>query len=1566
MKSSHDHLIFDSLRLEGSIFLPAVLDAAAQGESSRQTLADYQLAPGLTLLEEQGRAFRIAQSLWETFMLQLKREDMPARKVTTGFVTEFFRLCLGYTGLEVRASITTLQERDYPVQAFAAAHLPLVIAEPGIELDEASTAFAITGASHTHKNSPHRVLQQFLNATDLCLWGFVANGTRLRILRDADSLTRPAYLEFDLEKIFQEKRYADFRALWLLLHVSRSGKPGLPAECVWEHWREEGHDLGTRVRDGLRDGVTRALIVLGNGFLKHPANDDMRQSLNTGGLDAEILHQEILRLIYRFLLVFSVEERELLHPPTRDPDQRRIADIYRQGYSLRRLRERALRRSGFDQHSDLWESVRILFRGLREGEPRLGLPALGGLFADTQCPHLEGSLLRNRDLLEVMRCLRWASADGRLSPVDYKNMGPEELGSVYESLLELVPVLDLSTLEYGYAGLTDDGSTDGNARKLSGSYYTPDPLVQNLLDTALDPVLRQRLNDNPENPEAALLSLKVIDPACGSGHFLLGAARRIAERLADIRAQGEAVTSETFRHALRDVISHCLYGVDRNPLAVELARSALWIESYDPGQPLSFLDAHLQIGDALLGILSFDQLKAGIPADAFKALSGDHKAVVKDLAAKNKGGGKELAQKKNQQAIQEELTYDSTQQENLLHRLQDIENMPERTVEDCARKEAAYTEFQDSAAQSQLHHACDLFVAAFLHTKTPESKAACPINHDLLACLRGEDLKPGVLANAQTLCRESSVFHWPLRFAQVFARGGFDCVLGNPPWERIKIQEKEFFASRSPAIANAPNKAARDRMIAGLHTGSDVDQRLHREFTAAKRLAEANSVYAHVNGADGGRFPFTGQGDVNTYALFAETMGSLTAPNGRAGFIVPTGICTDNTTKDFFADLVKRKHLVSLYDFENREGIFPGVHKSYKFCLMTLGPAEIVQFAFFLLRIEHLDDSDRQFTLSAEDFALINPNTLTCPVFRSQADAELTKKIYRNIPVLWHETEEEGNPWGLHFSAMFHMSNDSHLFLDEPAGNCLPLYEAKMMHQFDHRWATYEFNSETRKPEARDFRPSEKQNPDLEVRPRYWVEEKEVIARIADAPKSVIDAWLQGSTVSLLTAFANWIAAELPESLDELRAGNPDQDILKAGGARFADLPSNWRDSKAMAKCKNHPPLTPDELHALQSKQDLHGLTTQLLDHRSPRWLMGWRDITNATNERTVIASVIPRVGANHKILLIRHGQGIKVSLISAYIGNLSSLILDFVARQKVGGTSLSYHYMKQFPILPPETYTQSDLDFIVPRVLELTYTSHALKPWAEDLGYDGPPFAFDPDRRAVLRAELDALYARLYGLTRDELRYILDPADTHGPDYPTETFRGLKTNDLKAHNEYRTQRLVLEAWDRMEEKTVVTIPQSWRDDPYPVKQLKRIPVAENVYRNLVTEQLCRLDGNALDILVLLRACWFLSEPEKLHEAAVLEELEIPGNWWAARSESLDFHRIFNTLHGFVTVGQLSVQKTGGTHLVSWKGSHMSHEALPQIQDDARVALLLADLAKSAVVEKDIQVVLHQFLRIAG
>jgi len=1331
---------FDTLRLEGALLLPDLLEKAAQGQASGQAAEDYHVPRGLTLQEEIGRAFRIAQAQWKAYSVTHERTDLDAAASARAFVAEFLRDALGYA--DVRATAPrNVGERSFPLSLQAAANIPVVVAPATLDLDEPDPAFAPQGGG-ARKKSPFQLLQEYLNAEPEARWGLASNGRKLRLARDAATLTRPSFIEFDLETMLGQARYPDFAALWRLLHASRATRTPEP---VWELWRADGQREGARVREGLRIGVEAALVTLGEGFLRHPANEPLRRALIAGDLKRQAYFEELLRLVYRFIFLFAVEERGLLHPADDSPAAAAARRIYDQGYSARRLRERCLRRVARDAHDDLWQAQVIVFRALAAGEPRLALPALGGLFSPGQCPHLDAASLSNRALLEAMRSLRWSQASGSVAPVDYRNMGPEELGSVYESLLELVPDPDPHARTFAFVNASADGDTKGNARKATGSYYTPDSLVQELIRSALDPVIDARTAGQPDRPTEALLGITVVDPACGSGHFLLAAARRLAERLAALRAPEGAVRAQDYRRCLREVVTHCIYGVDRNPMALELARFALWLEGFEEGRPLGFLDHHLVCGDALIGITDVGQLAHGIPDAAFKPLSGDDKAVCKLLAKENREGLKAFARRRRDTNLPLALERDS-----LLAERAALESMPDDTLAQQAAKDAAWKRYADQARASRLQQAADLFVGAFLSPKAaPRDVGHTPTSANLYLALFTDQAPEELvqakqaerLAQVTQRAREARVLHWPLAFVQVFQQGGFDCVLGNPPWERIKLQEEEFFAAENRLVAQARNKAERAQRIEWLAQGmlarhlypelehapdeAAKEKETYARFIAARRIAEAASVFAHLKADDGGRYLLAGVGDINTYALFAETIKQVVGPKGRAGFIVPSGLATDNTTKELFGALISTQTLESFFEFEN-EGFFPGAGQGHmlRFALTTIvGAAQQVKetrFLFQAKRLADLVDVDRVFTLSPADIFHVNPNTRTCPIFRSRRDAEITKAIYARVPVLIRDPDEENpghNPWGIRLMAMYHMANDSHLFKTkaeleqdgfELDGNqfargdkrYLPLYEAKMIYQYNHRHG--------------DFR---------------------------DAP--------EGERAHVLP------------SIPPGRLRDP----------FYLTLPYYWVPA---------------------------GDVTNVLDEKNwgSDWLIGWRDVTDArASARTLIACVIPRAGVNDKFLLMLPSGTARQS--AALLGNLCSLTCDYVARQKVGGLALKYFTMKQFPVLAPDHYSKADLDFIVPRVLELTYTSADMEPWGRDLGHDGPPFEFDPERRAKLRAELDAYYARLYGLDRGAIRFILDPQSVK-PGYPSETFSVLKRSEQREHGEYRTQRLVLEAWDKL------------------------------------------------------------------------------------------------------------------------------------------------------------------------
>ena len=1284
---------FQALELKGSLLPASLLEEVSKFNRPKELLLephDYGLSKGERLRDRIDAAWVLTKELWDEYS---KLKERAGQSIAgQHFGHRLLKEVLGWSGVEP-CSGWQPGESHYPIthRAFGGS-VPLILR--GIDagaLDRGSAQFGQDG----RKRSPHSCLQECLNADDSANWGVLLSGDRLRLLHDNPSLVKPAYLTADLELMIEGERFDEFSVLWLLIHASRFEHPK-SGSCVLDDWKQKAEVSGERVLGALRSGVQSALESLGSGFLNHPANGALRDALfKNHTLSKQQFHEQLLRLVYRFLFLFTAEDRDLLFPREVDKgDPRRR--IYREGYSVSRLRELAIKRSAYEgDYSDLWELQRLVFQQLSIGNSPLGLPGLGGLFSLEQCTDLQAAELRNGPLLRAIKAIGWFDAGGSFTRVRYRDLNTEELGSVYEGLLELHPdpVPKGLAWEWRYSG----GA--GSDRKTTGSYYTPDALVQELIKSALIPVIDDRLSKahGQAEQEQALLNIKVIDPACGSGHFLLAAARRLAVALAQVRAGDDQPSEDDRQHALRDVVAHCIYAVDRNPMAVELCKVALWIEAIDPGKPLSFLDAHIQCGDSLVGIFDPKVLEEGIPDEAYKPLTGDNKTVCTSLKKENAAARKTISRRGSNRGIQGSLDLSGTQPPSQGQQaLQGIEAMPETTLAETAAKQAAYAHWLADRGRDPESLAADLYTATFFLPKTSDSRTTVPTTEHLLKLLAGQPVEE-VMEEAVVQAAENfRFFHWHLRFGEVMAKGGFDCVLGNPPWERIKLQEKEFFAARSEAIATAPNKAARERLIKALSApdAPEADRSLMVEFELAKREAEGSGEF--IRGS--GRFALTAVGDLNTYALFAEHFLKLIGPKGRSGVIVPTGIATDNSTKAYFDAIASGGRLVSLHDFENREAIFPGVHRSYKFALLTLGDGvEATDFVFFATAVSQLADDRRHFTLTADDIALINPNTRTCPVFRSQMDAELTKKIYGRVPVLIDEAMEgQGNPWGIKFMTMFHMSNDSHLFSDEPGVDRLPLYEAKLFHHYDHRWATYEADGS-----SRDVTLADKQDLGFQITPRYWVEPSEVDAR------------------------------------------------LKAQG---------W----------------------------------------DRQWLMGWRRNCRSTDERTCIAGVTPTAGIGDSIFLMTPLGCQSLILSSLLIQNLSCLVFDFVARQKVGGVNFSFYYMSQLPFLPPSAYSQSVIDFILPRVLELSYTTHDLKPWAEDLGCDGSPFIFDPERRALLRAELDAYYAHLYGLSRDELRYILDPADVMGSDYPSETFRVLKNNEIRQFGEYRTQRLVLQAWDRL------------------------------------------------------------------------------------------------------------------------------------------------------------------------
>jgi len=1283
-------LAYECLSVEGGLFPAEWFGKLAQASLPEMDAEHYRLPAGLQLRDEISRAWTISRTWWQRYAKVRDGQGVEgpqAASAAASFVAGWLREGLGFQTLTASVSPLVVHGRAFPLTFTAlGGRVPILVASWGESLDA-----TIDRLKDGRRRSPFGLMQEYLNSTATALWGIVANGRKLRLLRDNAALTRPTWVEVDLERLFAGDNHADFAALWLLLHETRFGLPDAePADSWIERQRLAAMQDGTRARDKLSAGVTQALRDLGEGFLHHPENHELREQLRTGKLTEPAYFAQLLRLIYRLIFVVTVEERGLLHPSGTEGSLARSR--YRDGYAILGLRDRAARTVHEDGHHDLWLRLHCVFKGLATGQPALALPAFGGLFAPSQCPNLDASLLGNAPLLRALRALTWVPAGRGLARVNWRDMGSEEFGSVYESLLELVPQVRLGEPNpFRFLGDDSEG-TEGNARRLTGSYYTPDSLVQVLLDSALEPVIEQRLGAEGDGSAAAeaLLSLNVIDPACGSGHFLLGAARRLAGHLAQLRTDGTPSATE-YRAALRQIITHCIYGTDKNALAIELARMALWLEAATPDAPLGFLDHHLRHGDSLLGLTDLAALTEGIPEEAYAPLAGDDRATAQMLKRRNR---QERTSLENQRSTGPQFAL--LQPEPLdTEAFTLLEGMPDDTPEHLEAKRARAEALASESAAKGVSLAANLYIAAFLSRKQGSGDTV-PTTREVLAALQGQKVPDPIRRAALEIAATESFIHWKLVFPQVFARGGFDVVIGNPPWEQLQSSEEEFFASREPAIA-ALAGSARKLAIASL---LDNNPSLHAQWLHEQHKIAATSVFVRA----GPRFPYTARGKLNLYALFAETIQYITRTTGRGGVIVPSGICTDSGTAAFFRHMIENKGLLELTGFDNQRRLFPSVHPDTPFCLMVMADgAPSARFAHYLLTVADIADSRRHFYLSKQDMELINPNTFTCPVFRSERDAAIAKNTYRRVPVFIDDrtSDGKGNPWAISFSqGFFNMTSDSALFEERETPKLLPLYEAKMIHQYDHRWSSFSARRDGKSDlDSQEVSLEQKRDSRFEAVPRYWVPRDAVMQR----------------------------------------------------------------------------------------------LTSQEWAHE---WLLGWRDITNATNERTVIATVFPIAGVGNNLPLM-FPKATTADLIACLLGNLCSLVLDFFARQKIGGTHLNYFLLKQLPILAPARYGPSDRELIVPRIAELTFTSVSLAPWARELNWAFEP-RFDVERRALIRAELDAWYAHLYGLTRDDLRYVLDPSDLLGPDYPSETFRVLKKSELSEFGEFRTARLVLEAWDRL------------------------------------------------------------------------------------------------------------------------------------------------------------------------
>ena len=1071
---------FEAITIEGGLLSPEWLSRVAQLNAGMQSESDYRIPKGLNLRDEIGRYWRIAQAHWNEFSSG-HNAKADAHSLATRFVGSLLRDSFGYSSLaETQPAI--IAERTYPVGLSTLnGRVPVVVAPAASGLDTLATIFG----DGTRRRSAFGLAQEYLNAQDGALWGLSCDGVTLRIVRDNGSLTRPAWIEADLQRIFTEERYADFAALWLLTHETRFGRVDQPVtECALELWRNAGREEGTRAREHLRRGVEEALLALGQGFLAHPDNHALRGDLRSGALPTKSYFNQLLRLVYRLIFVLTVEERGLLH--AHDASEEAKA-LYAAGYSLRRLRDRSVKRSAHDRFSDLWESMKVVLKGVASGEPRLGLPALAGIFSANQCSHLDAAKLENRALLLAVFKLAWLREDDSLVRVNWRDMGPEELGSVYESLLELVPQIASDGRQFSFAPGSD---TKGNARKTTGSYYTPDSLVQVLLDSALEPVIAETTAKHPDKPIEALLGLSIVDPACGSGHFLLAAARRLASHIARIQANGTPSAAD-YRHALRQVVGRCIYGVDLNPMAVELCKVSLWMEAVEPGLPLTFLNSHIQHGNALMGTTP-ELMALGIPDAAWEPIEGDDRKVASLLKKRNKaeaGGQRTLA-----------FTSDPTAEESraVVAAVRDLESAPDADIAALASKETKWEDILESQAYRHQKFVADAWCAAFVWPKQAgELTDAAPTNELWRQLRDGRDKAPALTTTTVAeLANEYHFFHWHLQFSQVFIQGGFDVVLGNPPWEELTPSAKEFFSLYDPDI-RSQDKGGEEAISRRLMEDSNI---------AAGWAAHCRRLFGQVHSLkSSGRHTLfapgnLGKGDFNVYRMFVETALRIARMGGFIAQFVPETLYSGATTMAIRRELFEHFEWRLLLGFENvGEVWFKNVHNSAKFCLYVArryAQTASIRVAFNIKSPQDLNQaigSRTPILLTPSAIRSFSPEALSIMELTSPIDFELATRMHATWPAFGNEGRQP--PLHKHMREL-DMTNDSSLFRDKPPG--LPLYEGRMVGLFDHRAKGYR-SGKARNADWVEFAFSDRSK---RIQPQFFVPDEELPDKLGARPHS--------------------------------------------------------------------------------------------------------------------------------------------------------------------------------------------------------------------------------------------------------------------------------------------------------------------------------------------------------------------------------------------------------------------------------------------------------------------------------
>lgn len=774
-----------SIHIEGQIISPEIFDRLETNDITGQLPQDFGLPKGTRIKEEIAVAWADAKDQWNIFKRRIEKvKDTESgttetRKFWIVPLLEF----LGYNSALAKAE-------EVNGNSFAISHRVANLDGFPVHIVGCNDSLDRRRDSSGPRLSPHALVQEYLNITEH-LYGIVTNGYQLRLLRDSGKLIRLTYLEFDLFQMLEDDLFAEFSIMYRILHSSRMPqKFGEGDSSIIEQYHQLSLEAGARIREKLSTAVEKSIVTIANGFLKNNYNTELQNKIRRHEVTPQTFYQNLLRFIYRVLFLMVLEERDLIFPRVKNQKNDYFRDVYYNYYSITRIRKLSENIFFFDDKlDDLWVALRNTFKIF--GNERLALklgiyPLDGDLFDYGSIGILIGSNLDNHSLLECIRNLSlFENPETKvIIRVNYAALNVEEFGSVYEGLLEQEPAI------YDHGNELRFSFEKGSERSSSGSHYTPEELVQPLIKHSLDYVIedkiknvlargaKQSVEQLKEAREEALLSIKVCDVACGSGHILLSAARRIAQELTKVRTNEDQPSPEPYRQAMRDVINNCIYGVDKNPLAIELCKVALWLEAHNPGMPLNFLDHKIKCGDSIVGLARIEELQKGIAIEAFKTLPGDDKKIAAAYRKQNQ------SERENRKQLK------LTDTEEIINNLNTISNgfknfnlMPDSTVDQVKQKQQEYDVLKGSDWM-KLKELADIQVAQFFIDKTNTNKEFLSTDAEYFRIFAGQkkEVNTRKISQAMSVSAEKQFFHWFLEFPEVMQEGGFDCILGNPPF----------------------------------------------------------------------------------------------------------------------------------------------------------------------------------------------------------------------------------------------------------------------------------------------------------------------------------------------------------------------------------------------------------------------------------------------------------------------------------------------------------------------------------------------------------------------------------------------------------------------------------------------------------------------------------------------------------------------------------------------------------------------------------------------------------------